>query len=172
MIGMAYRQPPTTARRIGFEIDPPADVTVQPHGATVRCREARADGATVGELVVEVFHAALVIDRDGILEEKVQAAIALAAPPDSQVLQTIPIELHGASGFRADVGPARSVASGGTAHTALPYVHVLAIAPDDLGVDGGLLVTVRSASPEWPAADKIVASLRILSRRSTQANDR
>jgi hypothetical protein len=168
---MSYRQPPTTARRIGFEIDPPADVTVQPHGTTVCCREARADGATVGELVLEVFHAALVIDRDGILEEKVQAAIAQAAPPDSQVFQTVPIELPGASGFRADVGPARTVASGG-ALAALPYLHVLAIAPDDLGVDGGLLVTVRSASPEWPAADKIVASLRILSRRSTQANDR
>jgi hypothetical protein len=154
---MPYRQPPTMARRVGFEIDPPLEVTVQPYGTIVRCQQLRPDGAPLGELELEVFHAALVIDRDGILEEKVRAAIAKAAP--------------GASGFRADAEPTRAVGRA-PAPSALPYVHVFAIAPDDLGVDGGLLVTVRSASPTWPAADKILASLRILSRRSTQANDR
>ncbi len=167
---MAYRQPPTTARRVGFEIDPPMEVTVQPYGTTVRCQQLKADGAPLGELELEVFHAALVIDRDGILEEKVRAAIAKAAPGAS-VLEPMPVELSGASGFRADAEPARAVGST-PAPSGLPYVHVFAIAPDDLGVDGGLLVTVRSASPTWPAADKILASLRILSRRSTQANDR
>lgn len=167
---MAYRQPPTMARRVGFEIDPPLEVTVQPYGTTVRCQQLKADGAPLGELELEVFHAALVIDRDGILEEKVRAAIAKAAP-GATVLQPMPVELSGASGFRADAEPARTVGAA-TTTSALPYVHVFAIAPDDLGVDGGLLVTVRSASPEWPAADKILASLRILSRRSTQANDR
>ena len=168
---MAFRQPPTTARRIVFEIDPPREVTVQPHGTVVRCRLQAAGGAPIGELELEVFHAALVIDRDGILEEKVQAAIAQAAAPGAQVLQPVPIELAGASGFRADAGPARAIGAADP-RSPLPYVHVLAIAPDDLGVDGGLLITVRSASPTWPAAEKIVQSLRILSRRSTSANDR
>jgi hypothetical protein len=168
---MSFRQPPTTARRIGFEIDPPGEVSVQTHGAAIRCRQQSPSGAPIGELELEVFHAALVIDRDGILEEKVQAAIAQAAAPGAQVLQPVPIELAGASGFRAEAAPTRAITSG-DAHAALPYVHVLAIAPDDLGVDGGLLITVRSASPSWPAAEAIVRSLRILSRRSTSANDR
>lgn len=168
---MAFRQPPTTARRVGFEIDPPSDVTVQPRGTVVRCRQQSASGTPIGELELEVFHAALVIDRDGILEEKVQAAIARAAAPGAQVLQPVPIELAGASGFRADAEPARAIGVA-DARSPLPYVHVLAIAPDDLGVDGGLLITVRSASPTWPAAETIVQSLRILSRRSTSANDR
>jgi hypothetical protein len=168
---MTFRQPPTTARRIGFEIDPPGEVTVQTHGTAIRCRQVAASGAAIGELELEVFHAALVIDRDGILEEKVAAAIARAAAPGAQVLQPVPIELAGASGFRADSEPTRAVGASDS-RAPLPFVHVLAIAPDDLGVDGGLLITVRSASPQWPAAEAIVRSLRILSRRSTSANDR
>ena len=75
----------------------------------------------------------------------------------------MPIELPGASGYRADAEYRRG--------TELPHAHVVAIAPDDLGVDAGILVTVRSASPEWPAADAILASLRILSRGKPSAND-
>ena len=55
--------------------------------------------------------------------------------------------------------------------SALPYVHVFAMASHDLGVDGGVIVTVRSAAPEWPVADAIMKSLRILGRRSKTAND-
>jgi hypothetical protein len=168
---MTFRQPPTTARRVGFEIDPPTEISVQTHGAAIRCQQLHPSGAPIGELELEVFHAALVIDRDGILEEKVAAAIARVAAPGAQVLHPVPVELAGASGFRADSEPTRAIGADAT-RAPLPYVHVIALAPDDLGVDGGILITIRSASPTWPAAEKLVQSLRILSRRSTSANDR
>ncbi|HSD85938.1 MAG TPA: hypothetical protein VLB44_00430 [Kofleriaceae bacterium] len=163
---MAYRQLPTASRRIGFEIQTPSEVEIQP-GDVVRCRE-RAGHQTIGELEVSVFHAALVIDRDGILEEKMQRAIEAASEPGARVLPAIPVELAGASGYRADIEVVRPM---GTARPPLPYVYVFAMAPNDLALDGGLLVVVRCASPEWPAADKILRSLKILSRRGATAND-
>ncbi len=52
----------------------------------------------------------------------------------------------------------------------MPYRHVLAVAPED-GVDGGLLVTVRCEQPEWPRADELLRSLRLLTRGGRAAND-
>ncbi|HEY5925167.1 MAG TPA: hypothetical protein VIV11_25970 [Kofleriaceae bacterium] len=164
---MSYRQLPTASRRLGFEIETPSEVDVQPGGEIVRCRERR-DGRTIGELEVSVFHAALVIDRDGILEEKASAAIESAREPGARVLPAVPVELPGASGYRADLEVVRPM---GTARPPLPYVYVFAMAPNDLALDGGLLVTVRSATPDWPAAECILRSLRILSRGGKTAND-
>jgi hypothetical protein len=164
---MAYRQLPTASRRIGFEIQTPSEVEIQP-GEVVCCRERRANGEMVGELEVRVFHAALVIDRDGILEEKIEDAVNSNAEPGARVMPPIPVAMPGASGYRADivVMPPR-----GGVRPVLPYVYVFAMAPNDLALDGGLIVTVRSASPAWPAADKILGSLKILSRRGATAND-
>src|SRR5689334_16976134 len=94
IIGMPFRQLPTTSRRIGFELDAPAGMTVEPTRAGARVK------GTIGELEVEAFQAALVIDRDGILEEKIRQATdaVLASDFGARVLQTIPIELAGASG--------------------------------------------------------------------------
>ncbi|HEY5951940.1 MAG TPA: hypothetical protein VIV40_40870 [Kofleriaceae bacterium] len=164
---MAYRQLPTASRRIGFEIETPSEVEVRP-GEVVRCSEER-DGRTIGELEVSVFHAALVIDRDGILEEKVASAIEQAREPGARVLPAIPVTLPGASGYRADLELVRPM---GTPQAELPFTYVFAMAPNDLSLDGGLIVTVRCASPQWPAADAILRSLRILSRRGrVPAND-
>jgi hypothetical protein len=102
-----------------------------------------------------------VIDRDGFLEEKVSAVAGEVAEQGARVLPAIPVSLPGASGYRADVELARRP---------LPYVYVFAIASHDLGIDGGLLVTVRCASPEWAAADAILKSLRFLGRGAS-AND-
>ena len=115
----------------------------------VRCTE-EADGKLIGELDVELFRAALVIDRDGILEAKAESAASLAGRAGGPVAITLP----GASGFRSEV-----VRKG-----ALPYVRVFAIAGDDLSADGGVLVTMRSAKPDWPAADEVLATLRVLGR--------
>jgi len=149
---------------IGVELELPGDgVELEPvaSGTTVvRCSEQH-DGKIVGELAVDVFRAALVIDRDGLLEEKAHDA---ADAERGRVTPPVPVSLPGASGFRAEV-----VRSGG-----LPYVYVFAVAPHDLGVDGGVLVTVRCASPEWPAADAILRTLRVAGRRATTqqpAND-
>ena len=160
-----YRQLPSNARSIGFELQTPSEVDVQSverGEVVVRCCERTADGKTVGELDVAMFRAALVIDRDGILEEKVSTVAGDAAQPGARVLPPVPISLPGATGYRAGVELVRQP---------LPYIYVFAIAPLDLGVDGGLLVTVRCASPEWPAADSILKSLRILGRRGASAND-
>lgn len=131
--------------------------------AVVRCCERRPDGRTIGELEVAVFRAALIIDRDGILEETARDVAQDAAR--ALVSATCAISLPGASGYRADVELR------GQSRPSLPYVHVFAMAPED-GVDGGIVVTVRSALPEWPAADAILSSLRILTRHGTApAND-
>ena len=163
---MGYRQLPTASRRIGFEIETPSEVDVQP-GDVVRCREQR-DGRTIGELEVRVFHAALVIDRDGILEEKAASAIEVAREPGARVTRAMPVTLPGASGYRADLEVVRPM---GAARPPLPYVYVFAMAPNDLALDGGLVVTIRCASPVWPAADAILRSLRILARGGKTAND-
>jgi len=129
--------------------------------AIVRCCEKREDGKTVGELEVSMFKAALIIDRDGILEEK---ARTIAESCAQGVAGTVAVSLPGASGYRADVEPRGKVA--------LPYVHVFAMAPHDLGVDGGVVVVVRSAKPEWPAAEQMLGSLRLLTRNGkVPAND-
>lgn len=158
----AYRQLPTQSRQrglasIGFEIITPDDlvVTPVPAGATLlRCTEAREDGRPVGELEVTVFQAALVIDRDGILEAK--------ASDNTGGAHAVPVVLPGASGYFAET----------RGDPALPYLGVFAVAPHDLAVDGGVLVTVRSARPDWPAAERLLQSLRIITRHGTApAND-
>ena len=73
---MAFRQLPTTSRRIGFELSTPDDMTVESTRSGARVRGA------AGEVELEIFQAALVIDRDGILEEKIQRAIDVAMASD------------------------------------------------------------------------------------------
>ena len=65
----------------------------------------------------------------------------------------------GASGYRA-----QTVAK----QAALPYLHAFAFAP--LGVDGGVLVVVRSTTPTWATGEAILSSLRLLTRKGV-AND-
>jgi hypothetical protein len=157
----AYRSLPADTRRrglplIGFEIIPGAlEITPIASGETfLRCTERRADGKIVGELEITVFAAALVIDRDGILEA--------TASRHGGGGHALPISLPGASGYFAE---ARD-------DPQLPYRYVFAIAPYDLAVDGGLLVTVRSARPGWPEAERALQSLRILTRSGVApAND-
>lgn len=143
MGALPYRLLPRGSPPIGFVVETGA-LEVTPLPGRVRCAEPR-----IGELEVAVFAAALIIDRDGILAAKASAAAAGSAP--------VPVELPGASGYRAE-----------TIALAEPlrYVLVFALAPDD-AIDGGVLVTIRSAQPEWPAADELLASLRILSASSS-----
>lgn len=161
-----YRQLPSGPRSVGFELETPESVELREGDQAVTMREERG-GRPVGELEVAVFQAALVIDRDGILEEKVHEAARAAAEAGARIAPAVPIDLPGASGFRADVEVVRPL---GAPRPALPYVHVFAIAPHDLGVDGGVLVTVRSATPDWPAAEAILKSLWVLGRRGKIAN--
>lgn len=112
----------------------------------------------MGELEVGVFAAALVIDRDGILADKAREVIGRQLRGNRDAT-AVAVRLPGASGFRAEA----------VQHTPLPYVYVFALAPHDLGVDGGVLVTIRSVSPDWPAADHILQSLRILTRNGMAA---
>jgi len=161
----AFKLSPIASRRrglaaIGLELELPSDAValerVEAGDTVVRCSEQQ-NGKVVGELEVEVFRAALVIDRDGILEEKAHVA---ADAEHGRATPPVPVSLPGASGFRAEVvrvGAAQQ----------LPYVYLFAIAPHDLGVDGGVLVTVRCAGPEWPAANAILSTLRVLGRAGT-----
>ena len=164
----AYRQLPAESRRrglpaIGFEIELPdgLDVTVVHDGAiVVRGREAR-DGRTIGEIEIAMFPAALVIDRDGILEQKASEALEHA---DGRVAPPVAVVLPGASGYRAG---AEAI---GRERPALPYTYAFAIAPHDLVADGGLLVTLRCARHDWPTAERALCSLQIFTRKPS-AND-
>lgn len=137
---------------IGFQLEVPREVELI-EGPTLTCREPLQGGRTRGELEISRFAAALVIDRDGILGEKACELIAgeatLRGGPTA-----IAVALPGAAGFRADA----------VISAALPYRYAFAIAPPDLGVDGGIAIVVRCASPDWSAGDHMLRSLRILTR--------
>lgn len=158
--GKPYRLLPSASRQrglppIGFEVVPEGlEVAASSGEVLLRCTEKRDDGKPIGEIEVTVFKAALVIDRDGILEAKASDLTGGA--------RAVPVVLPGASGYFAETrGDAQ-----------LPYRYVFAIAPHDLAIDGGLLVTVRSANPDWPAAERMLQSLRIITRHGTApAND-
>jgi hypothetical protein len=156
-----YRRPARGRPAIGFQLETPREVQLR-EGSTVLCRETRQDGRVVGELEISVFAAALVIDRDGILEEKACAGIATLTEGRGDAA-AVAVRLPGAAGFRAEA----------VHGTELPYLHAFAVAPSDLGVDGGLLITVRSAAPDWAAADHMLRSLRLLTRSgmSTVSDD-
>lgn len=137
---------------IGFQLEIPGEVELS-DGPTLTCREVLRDGRTCGELEISLFVAALVIDRDGILGEK--ACDLLAAEATLRRGPTaVAVALPGASGYRADA----------VISATLPYRYAFAIAPPDLGVDGGVAILVRCASPDWSAADHMLRSLRILTR--------
>lgn len=155
------RRMPSGAAPIGFELEAPGEVDVQPAEAGVRVREQR-DGKPIGELELVPFQAALVIDRDGILEEKAHEA---ARAEHARVAAAVPVALPGATGYRADADVVRP-----GPRAALPYVYVFALAPHDLAASGGVLVTMRCAMPEWPAGDAILRSLRLLGRGARTAN--
>lgn len=154
----AYRLLPQASRQrglppIGFEIVPDGLELSVPTGTTLlRCTESH-EGKPLGELEVTVFKAPLVIDRDGVLWTK--------ASEEAGGAHAVPVVLPGASGYLAE----------GRGDAQLPYRSVFAIA-NDHAIEGGVLVTVRSARREWPAADRVLQSLRILTKHGTApAND-
>jgi hypothetical protein len=151
-----YRRPPRGVPAIGFQLEAPGEVELR-DGAVLTCRELQLDGRPIGELEVRVFAAALIIDRDGLLAKAACDELDRQAR-SPQGATAVAVQLPGTSGFRAEA----------VARTALPYVYVFAVAPPG-GVDGGVLVTVRSARPDWLAADHMLASLRILTRHGVAA---
>ena len=147
-----YRRPPKGRPAIGFQLEVPREMEMR-DGPVSGWREVQHGGRTVGEIEIRVFGAALVIDRDGILAEKACAVLAAEATVRGGPT-AVAVVLPGASGYRADA----------VLNAALPYRYVFAIAPPDLGVDGGVAIVVRCVSPDWPAADHMLRSLRILTR--------
>jgi len=129
-------------------------------GSELQCREVRQDGRVVGELEVSLFAAALVIDRDGILAETAVSGLNRLTTLHRAVVAS-PVALPGGNGFRT-----AAVNSG-----PLPYLYAFAIAPSDLGVDGGVLITIRAASPDWAPADHVLRSLRVLTRSGRVATN-
>jgi hypothetical protein len=154
-----YRRVPQGRPSIGFQLEAPAELELR-EGPTLHCRELRPDGSVRGEIEISLFPGALVIDRDGILAEKALEAMNRLATLRRAVVPA-PVALPGANGFRA-----------AAVHTAsLPYIYSFAIAPSDLGVDGGVLITIRAATPEWAAADHVLRSLRVLTRTGRVATN-
>jgi len=145
------RQEPRGRPAIGFQLEVPGEVEVRDE-PVILCRELRRDGRIVGELEASVFAAALIIDRDGILAET--ASDVLRRETGRLGAAAVAVLLPGAGGYRAEA----------VVRTQLPYVYVFAVAPADLGVDGGVVITIRSATPDWPAAEHMLRTLRILTR--------
>ena len=153
-----YRRVPRGRPMLGFQLETPPAIALR-DGAVLTCSEVE-HGRPIGELEVSVFAAALIIDRDGTLAQKACAAIEREVPLPNGAT-AMPVELAGASGYRAEAVHGH----------ALPYRYAIAMAPPD-GIDGGVLVTVRAARPEWPAADHMLQSLRLVTRHGVvPAND-
>jgi hypothetical protein len=149
----------------------PDRVEVTPLGTgpiVVVCHEDR-----VGELSVELFAAGLIMNRDGILERMTNQAAehATTAPADGELRSLMPVELaSGPNGFVAEIDVRRDDKG---ARPALPYLTIFVLAPPDLAVGGGAIVTVRSKSLEWPASAEMLASLELGARAGDDvaAND-
>ena len=165
-----FRQQPSDSRRlglppIGFVLRAPERVTIAPAsgvaGAPVVCSEVGPDGQVIGEVEIAVFGAGLIIDRDGVLEKITTEAADDAAEAGGQVTSVLAVTLDsGVSGYRAEV-ELRGAAP-------LPFQVILALASRDLAVCGGILVTIRSALPAWPAGDVVLDSIRVLTRDGAQ----
>lgn len=180
-----YSQAPADSRRrglpaIGFRVRIPVgvraiptDLVVADRGFLVRCEERADDGRLIGEMELGVFGAGLIVDRDGVLHDLVVAAAerAIESARAGRIVTVAPVELDaGANGYRAEVELLRATRD--AERVACPHVAALALAPADLAVCGGVLLTTRSAAPEWPAADEMLASLRIVTTRGgAPAND-
>jgi hypothetical protein len=121
-----------------------------PPGVVAVLSERRSDGKPVGTMTIEIVAAKLIIDRDGTL-----ATLAMRRSPTAV---PYPVELDaGASGFRADIVCGDQ--------PELPYHSWLALAPLAAVVGGGaVIVSIESATPEWPAAIAMLATLRVFSR--------
>jgi len=149
MLSSVFRREARSRPFLGFQLELPHELE-RFDGPVVTFRELRSDGRVVGELEVSVFAAALIIDRDGILAEK---ACAVLGRETAVTAPAVAVMLPGAVGYRADA----------IQRTAQPYLHVFALAADDI-VDGGLVITIRSADPDWPAGEHMLRSLRLLTR--------
>jgi hypothetical protein len=171
-----YRFAPADSRRrglpaIGVRVRIPERVEVTPLASgsiVVRCHE---DG--IGELAIELFAAGLIMNRDGILERMTDHAAdaAIASPADGEVRSLMPVELAaGPSGFVAEIDLRRDDHG---QRPALPYLTLFVLAPPDLAVAGGAIVTVRSKALDWPAAAEMLASLQLgaLDGDDVAAND-
>lgn len=153
------RKEPRGRPAIGFQLEVPGASGLEVQEQPFVCRERRSDGRLVGELEASVFAGALIIDRDGILAEKARAVLCSETGQPDAV--SVPVVLPGARGFRAEA----------VVRTALPYVYVFAVAPADLGVDGGVVVAVRSATPDWAAGEHMLRSLRLITRNGRLSTD-
>lgn len=177
-----FRIAPAATRRrglppIGLSVLAPdgLDIVITEGGAApslLRAAEADASGKRIGEIVIETFAATMVIDPDGALERAADAALArlLAAPAAGAVRSKARFELDdGTSGLRVELQLTRDRTG---AVPALPYVALLALAPDDAAARGGLIAIVSSAKPTWPAADTLIDTLRVVTRDGVNDNAR
>jgi hypothetical protein len=151
------------ALRIPERLQTTTTAPIAPDRATLlTCRELDARGEPLGVFELGAFSAALIMDRDGILEQMVavEAERALTPPAAGRRETLLPIDYAaGASGFRAEVVLLRDAR--GEVKPRLPYLAFCALGTDAI-VDAGLFVTIRRAQPEWPAQDELLASLRIV----------
>src|SRR5678816_1471472 len=135
---------PSESRRrgmapVGFDMVYGGDgVTTEPVTAPVVARVVETrDGERVGSITFEVAPARLVIDRDGSLAQLVTSRCEDAVP------YALMLDA-GASGYRGDV-----IVEG----AALPYRSWLALAPDDVGAGGAVIVLIEAAIADWPVGD-------------------
>jgi hypothetical protein len=168
-----YRHQPADSRRrglpaIGFALVAPERIEliqsepIAPTRSTLLVARERDGAAVIGELEIGVFSAALIMDRDGILEQmvEVEAERAIAAPAAGRRESILPLELEtGVAGFRAEVVILRDAR--GVVKPPFAYVSCCALASSEI-IDAGLFVTIRSVRPEWPAGEAMLQSLRIV----------
>jgi hypothetical protein len=140
----------------------PIDPMASPVGRLVSASERRGDGKLLGELEIAVFGAAIVIDREGILEETVTAAAehATTSAGQGRIIEIAHVtNAQGLDGYRADVELTRDA----NGVPELPFVSFLALAPDEAAAAAGaLFIRLACASRPWPAGAAMLESIAIL----------
>ncbi len=145
---------------LSVEVDAPAGVELVPISPDLlRASERRVDGAPIGELDLSTFRASLLIDREGVLEEKA-LLLAESVSPNASVDSCNPVSLEGSSGYRVEAYIRQRE------RAPLPYIHVLVVAPEDVRINGGVVIVARSQRLDWEAGDAIMASLKVLRPRA------
>jgi hypothetical protein len=147
-----YVHSPTARKRwgipaLGFRLLVPETVQV------VRADAFHAVEPGVGELDISLQAAALIMDRDGVLEELIDQAVAELTTQNQATLSAIGmVELPGGEAYRAEL----DLRDG----SPLRHVTLLALGHADFMAPAVLFIRIRSRAPDWEAGRSMLETLR------------
>jgi hypothetical protein len=154
----AHRKP--GKRPAGFRLSVPDRLVVVPCGVLgpqFHALEYRSGSERVlGEIEIQVLSPALIMDRDGVLQEIARNAIELITGQKDADLH--PINLPASDGWQAELVVTKDRAGKASAY---PYVSVIALGHPDPMVPFALLIVKRSVQDSWETGNAMLESLEL-----------